>query len=146
MLTHQPYKPWCEYCVANRARQDPRPAAHAKAGSSIVSFDYGYITRLEGEQSKMTCLFVHDPFTKMVHAVPTEQKADKSLKYLCTELVRFVLYLGHSSVTLRSDNDPSQLSLISATRKSLRSFGVERHVETVPVWEVMHLTVLLSPQ
>ena len=67
----------------------------------------------------------------MVHAVPTEQKADKSLKYLCTELVRFILYLGHSSVTLRSDNEPSQLSLISATRKSLRSFGVECHVETV---------------
>ena len=133
MLTHQPYKQWCEYCVANRARQDPHPQAHAKAGSSIVSFDYGYITRLDSEQSKLTCLFIHDQFTKMVHAVPTEQKADKSLKYLCTELVRFVLYLGHSSVTLRSDNEPSQLSLISATRKSLRSFGVECHVETVPV-------------
>ena len=132
-LTHQPYKQWCEYCIANRARQDPHPAAHAKAGSSIVSFDYGYITRLEGEQNKLTCLFIHDQFTKMVHAVPTEQKADRSLKYLCTELVRFVLYLGHSSVTLRSDNEPSQLSLIAATRKSLRSFGVECHVETVPV-------------
>ena len=55
------------------------------------------------------------------------------MKYLCTELVRFILYLGHSSVTLRSDNKPSQLSLISATRKSLRSFGVECHVERVPV-------------
>ena len=36
-------------------------------------------------------------------------------------------------MTLRSDNEPSQLSLINATRKSLRSFGVECHVETVPV-------------
>ena len=61
------------------------------------------------------------------------RNAGKPLKYLCTELVRFVLYLGHSSVTLRSDNEPSQLSLISATRKSLRSFGVECHIETVPV-------------
>ena len=43
------------------------------------------------------------------------------------------MYLGHSSVALRSDNESSQLSLISATRKSLRSFGVECHVETVPV-------------
>ena len=131
-LTHQPYRAWCEYCVANRARQDSHPPAHAKAGSSIVSFDFGYVTRV-CEQHKLTCLFIHDQYTKMVHAVPTEQKADKSLKYLCTELVRFILYLGHSSVTLRSDNEPSQLSLISATRKSLRSFGVECHVETVPV-------------
>ena len=38
-LTHQPYRAWCEYCVANRARQDSHPLAHAKAGSSIVSFD-----------------------------------------------------------------------------------------------------------
>ena len=36
-------------------------------------------------------------------------------------------------MTLRSDNEPSQLSPINATRKSLRSFGVECHVETVPV-------------
>lgn len=116
-LTHQPYKAWCEYCVANRARQDSHPAAHAKAGSSIVSFDYGYVTRLEDEQNKLTCLFIHDQFTKMVHAAFSEEKADKSLKFFCTELVRFILYLGHSSVTLRSDNEPS---FISATRKSLK--------------------------
>ena len=90
-LTHQPYRAWCEYCIANRARQDSHPLAHAKAGSSIVSFDYGLVTRLETEQHKLTRLFIHDQYTKKVHAVPTEQKADKSLKYLCTELVRFFL-------------------------------------------------------
>ena len=123
-LTHQPFQAWCEFCVANRARQDPHLPSKRVSSASIVSFDFGYVTRLEGERDKLTILFIHDQHSKMMHAVPTEHKGGKSMSYLCTETTRFVLHLGHRDVIIRADNEPSTVSLGNAVIKALRAFGV----------------------
>ena len=132
-LTHQPYAAWCEFCVANRAREDVHQSVAPSSAGSVVSFDYGYVSRLEEEKEKLTVLFIHDQHTKMMHSVPTQQKGGRSLVYLCTELVRFVLHLGHHSVILRCDDEPSTVALANASRKSLRSFGVTCKLEFVTV-------------
>ena len=92
-LTHQPFAPWCEVCVSNRGRQDshmPRPPP--SSGSPVVSFDFGYLNRLDDDDPKLTALFVCDQHTKLVHVVPTPAKGGRYLSYLTTELCRFVMY------------------------------------------------------
>ncbi len=131
-LTHQPYKAWCEFCVAHRARQDPHLPSQRVSAASIVS-DYGYVSRLEGERDKLTVLFIHDQHSKMMHSVPTEHKGGKSMSYLCTEVTRFVLHLGHQSVILRSDDEPSTVALGNSVRKALRAFGVGCKLEFAAV-------------
>ena len=132
-LTHQPYAPWCEFCISNRAREDVHQSVTPSSAGSVVSFDFGYVSRLEDEKDKLTVLFAHDQHTKMMHSVPTQQKGGRSLVYLCTELVRFILHLGHQAVILRCDDEPSTVALANSTRKSLRSFGVACKLEFVAV-------------
>ena len=132
-LTHQPYAPWCEFCISNRAREDVHQSVTPSSAGSVVSFGFGYVSRLEDEKDKLTGLFAHDQHTKMMHSVPTQQKGGRSLVYLCTELVRFILHLGHQAVILRCDDEPSTVALANSTRKSLRSFGVACKLEFVTV-------------
>lgn len=105
-LTHEPYKAWCEFCVGHRAHQDIHPKQPITTGASVVSYDFGFVSRLPEEEDKLTALFLRDQHTKMMHCVPAEQKAGKSLTHLCTELTRFIVHLGHQSVILRSDREP----------------------------------------
>ena len=132
-LTHQPYAPWCEFCISNRAREDVHQSVTPSSAGSVVSFDFGYVSRVEHEKDKLTVLFAHDQHTKMMRSVPTQQKGGRSLVYLCTELVRFILRLGHQAVILRCDDEPSTVALANSTRKSLRSFGVSCKLEFVTV-------------
>ena len=78
-LTNEPYEEWCSLCVANRARQDPhRRKAHEGVGHSVISFDFGYCSRMRDEDDKLTVLIVHDRDTDMCGAFPTQQKGGRS--------------------------------------------------------------------
>ena len=132
-LTHQPFASWCEICVSNRGRQDSHmPHPVPSSGSSVLSFDFGFLTRLDVD-SKLTALFICDQFTKLVHVVPTPSKGGRYLSYLTTELCRFVMYTQHKSIILRTDSEPATLALLDSARKALTSFGIACAVETAPV-------------
>ena len=51
-LTHLPFRPWCEYCVAGKAAADPhrRLVREANLGPPKVSVDYGFVA--EGEHAR----------------------------------------------------------------------------------------------
>ena len=112
-LTHQPFASWCEICV--------------------LSFDFGFLNRLDDDDPKLTALFICDQFTKLVHVVPTPNKGGRYLSYLTTELCRFVMYTQHKSIILRTDSEPATLALLDSARKTLTSFGIACAVETAPV-------------
>lgn len=61
-LTHQPYKAWCEFCVAHRARQDRHLPSQRVSAASVISFDFGYVSRLEGERDKLTVVCSRSAF------------------------------------------------------------------------------------
>ena len=134
-LTHQPYASWCEICVSNRGRQDGhRPNPEPSSGASVVSFDYGFLSRLETEDDpKLVALYISDQHTKLVDVVPTPSKGGRYLRYLTTELCRFIVYTQHTSVTLCTDNEPSTPSLLDCTGKALTSLGITCSVEVAPV-------------
>ena len=50
---------------------------------------------------------------------------------LCTEFCRFILWLGHETISLKCDQEPSTLALLEAVRKTCRCLGVKTIVETV---------------
>ena len=135
-LTHEPYKPWCKFCVAHRARQDQHAtvADHEGAASSVISIDFGFLSRTEGDQSKLTVLFAHDRHSKAVCAIPTPRKGGQAaLSHMATELSRFILWLGYSSIRLRSDNENSVVAVVDAVRKILRNLGVEVTKDSVAI-------------
>ena len=66
-----------------------------------------------------------------MHTVPTPQKGRRWLHHLCTEFCRFILWLGHETISLKCDQEPSTLPLLEAVRKTCRCLGVKTIVETV---------------
>ena len=131
-LTHQPFAPWCELCVAHRAVQDPhKEQEHSTTSHSCVSFDFGYSSRLAGEDTSCA-LYIHDRDTGAMHVIPTPAKGGRYLNYLCTEFCRFLVWLGHTTVGLKCDQEPSTLSLLEAVKKTCRGLGIQTITETVP--------------
>ena len=53
------------------------------------------------------------------------------MPYLSQELCRFITLRGHQEVCLRTDNEPSTLSLLDASKKALKGLGIHVTVETV---------------
>lgn len=107
-LTHEPFKEWCEVCTMYRARQDKHVASdHSHSGHSVLSYDFGYCSRMPGGADKLTCLVLKDRDTQLVHVVPTLQKGGKSLQCLVTEFVRFIMHTGHCALTWSHQTWPS---------------------------------------
>ena len=125
-----PFQPWCQLCIAHKSRQDKHHLEpHDTSAFSLVFFDFGYSSRVTGDADKLTILCIHDRATKLVHAIPAEQKGGKSFQYLLG--CRFIMWTGHQTSTLRSDNEPSCLALIEGAKKYLKGVGVQVNVETV---------------
>ena len=82
----------------------------------------------ENNEDNLCCLIAHDSSTGSVLAVPRETKADT--RYLGVELIRFIHSMGHATVELRCDNEPSTLSLqmaITTARQRLGLKTIERN-------------------
>ena len=108
-LSRWPYTPWCDHCVAARAKGDPHRAAGSdrQEGHSefpVVSLDY-YFTRGLKEPEKLdkedlrlyggdtrggVSLVVTDDFTHGVMVVPVPGKGRAHVKYLAEQLIRFI--------------------------------------------------------
>ena len=134
-VTHEPYQPWCRACVQFRARQDKHAseARHADTSRPTLSADFGYFSRRPDDKDKLTCLFLHDRFSKACYAIPTERKGGASLTHMVTEAARFAMWLGHKSLQLRCDNENAIVALCTSLQKVLRGLGVDVIRDTVLV-------------
>ena len=125
-LTHYPYADWCETCVMHKARQDAHVVQeHDRKQHSVVSFDFGFAPRTDGD--KLTVLFIHDQFTKLMGAIPTPQKGGKSLNYIVTEVVTFIMQTNHKEISLRCVCEPATLAILDSVKKTCRNLGIITH-------------------
>ena len=132
-ITHVPYAPWCPHCVAMRAVPD-RSESLQEAPRDVpsISFDFCYTgyssdcsvsADTENKEDNLCCLVAHDSSTGSVLAVPCETKGDT--RYLGVELIRFIHSMGHATVELRCDNEPSTLSLQKAIMTARQRLGLK---------------------
>ena len=134
-VTHTPYRSWCKHCIEGRGREfghASRP--HGPRAAPTVSFDYAYVgdkgeiasrEEAELEEGSVTILVVRDSATKAVfgHVVP--QKGVDAKKFAIDALVSDIVWLGHTKVVLKSDNEPAILKLLTESLRELRIQGLE---------------------
>ena len=129
-LTHVPYAPWCESCIAFRARPDRRERDDSArvTGVPCVSLDFCY-TRAHGDdqvpQDVVSALWLvmvcsHGGF---VGCIPLKSKSQINL--IAREVMNFIQLLGHHDVVLQADNE-------GATRQILRVVVSARHKLGLP--------------
>ena len=130
--THIPYRSWCDECVEAFAREWPHLRNDGPSGRSIatINMDYAYLTekglfrQADLTEEELThavqslvvyCSASGSPF---MHVVPS--KATSVDRYAAERVVEDIVYLGHTKVILRSDNEPALVQLVSDALKGLR--------------------------
>jgi len=130
-LTHIPFAPWCQCCVATRAKEDARKEEArgdvTDRGKPIISFDYGYTFMEEEEEEKQygTCLYVAESETKAVMAIPVLAKGTVSLKQVTEEIVRFSMSTcGGQPIILMADGERATKQILRAVQHCRAAIGL----------------------
>ena len=131
-LTHLPFEPWCEVCVATRSRDNER---HERRESPVptVALDYMFTNTSVGQQrdSQMVKhLAGVDSWTKALLCVPIPGKGGISLKRCTAAVTAFTR--DYEDVILKGDGEPSMKQLISAVTAARSAMKLKTQVEYIP--------------
>ena len=119
-LTHLPYRSWCQECVEAFAREWAHKAHGDARGVPLISCDYLYVTKngflarselAEDERdaaARVLVMYCGQTQTPFADCVP--QKGVDPNGYVIECILQNILWLGHSKVTIRADNDPLWLN------------------------------------
>ena len=134
--THLPFASWCPHCVTMRAMPDRMEnLKDAARDVPSIAFDFcftGYDANSNSfvcydkepeSGAALKCMVAHDSHTGSVLAVPCTSKGD--VRHLGIELMRFAQSLGHVTIELRCDQEPSTLSLQRAVINARQRLGLQ---------------------
>ena len=141
-VTHYPFRAWCRHCLEGRGREFGH-GCHAgtkdSRASPVVSFDYCFISdhgEVETDEQFISAgdgaakvLVVRDSRSKALfaHVVPSKGMDERG--FAVDSLVEDVRWLGYSSLTLKSDNEPAVVKLLTEALRELRVQGVAQVLE-----------------
>ena len=99
----------------------------------VVQFDFCFCgiqfarwhgwNEMPDEAQRALCLVAYDSATRSIAAIPCEAKGDT--RCLGIELMRFIQGLGHNSICLKCDNEPSTLTLQRAIVTARQRLGLK---------------------
>ena len=139
-VTHYPFRAWCKHCLEGRGREfghDTHRGIKDARACPVISFDYAFI----GDQGDVTTqegleaagegaakvLVIRDSKSVFAHVVPAKGVDEKG--FAVDSLVSDVKWLGYSKVTLKSDNEPAIVKLLSEALRELRIQGLEQTMQ-----------------
>ena len=134
-LTHVPYAPWCEHCIAHRARPDRHERSDLSKEASIptISFDFCFTKALEeGEKeadvSSSTWLVMADSHSGYLGCCPLRGKGQ--IKLATHEIMSFTQNLGYSAVCFSTDNEPTTRQILRCLINARHSMGLPTRIST----------------
>ena len=141
-VTHFPFRAWCRHCLESRGKEfghDRRHGLKDANAAAVVSFDYVFLSdgdevtteeefQAAGEGA-VKILVIRDSRSKALfaHVVPVKGIDEKG--FAVNALVEDIKWLGYSSVTLKSDNEPAIVKLLTEALRELRINGLSQILE-----------------
>ena len=139
-VTHYPYQSWCPHCIEGKGREFGH-STRAKEQSDVptVSFDYAFLS--DGEEiltqdafdaageSVVKLLVVRDDRSKALFAHVVPKKGIDEKGFSVDSLVADIKWLGYAKLTLKSDNEPAIVKLLSEALRELRISGMSQILE-----------------
>ena len=142
--THLPYRSWCKWCVQGRGRGEQHRQGH-EAVIPQVGLDYFFITkggvktrkeleddynlnsegdeRLEDDRSNgniVKAIIVRCRASKAIFAHCVPCKGADEQDYVVNKVVEDILWLGHTELILKGDNERSLQALIERVMTVVR--------------------------
>jgi len=134
---HLPFRNWCRACIVGRGREDPstdkKKVRIAGVEVPVISMDYGYLgdrpARGPGgaavvDPMLMPILAVKDQQSKAVLSVPCEAKGLSN--NVAKMVAEWIVFLGHSRVIVKGDQEPALRSVQQEVLKLLKEKGVQQ--------------------
>ncbi|CAE7846389.1 GIP, partial [Symbiodinium necroappetens] len=145
MMTHLPFRSWCDHCIAGKSREDSHPLREArKCKGEVPRFcvDYCFLGRaLKGEMPK-TAEALKEPLDaedgQRPILVMVDQETGATFSYLVTKGVNnyavhvmseALKFAGRQRVLIMSDGEPAIRALIDTVA---RQAGKETQVQHAP--------------
>lgn len=128
-VDHLPFRSWCPECVVGRATGEQHVVRKDPEQIATFSMDYLYRTKSrvartedleEGEDVEMKVLVAKDSKSKTVLAHSVVAKGSDEDAYVVSRLVEDIAWLGHTEITLKSDNEPTALDVLKGSLKTAR--------------------------
>ena len=138
-LTHLPYQPWCESCVAFRARMDRRQRDDSarRSGTPTISFGLAFTKAVpQGEDPQcsrtLMALIMVCSQTGYIGCCPIKQK--NSFTMMTRELIAFTSLLGHSEVVYVCDDEPTMRQLLRMVVNTRLKMGLATRTANPPAY------------
>ena len=127
-LTHMPKADWCEHCTKGKGKEsDHRRVNH---DTEIIQLDYSYL-KTDGseavEDAAEVILTAVDCSSGLTLAVSLPAK-NFEMRYAQKTLKEFIGQLGHVSVAIRTDNEPTILKLAGGLREDVNESKLKGEV------------------
>jgi glutaredoxin len=133
MVTHIPYRSWCDHCVRGRAVNDHHPKKKSEESSvPVISIDYAYFGETSEERKErkekekngedvkrgdMPFVVVKDRKSKKMWAYIVREKGVNP--YAVKKLAKILSGTGYRRVIIKSDQEPAVMSLKEAVKREL---------------------------
>ena len=129
---HVPFRSWCPWCVMARAMGEQHRANKKERQVPVFSFDYLFLTKrrkvltkaelleCKDDEAMVKVLAAYDTRSKAIfgHVVPVKGVGED--RYAVDRLTEDIRWLGYSKVSLRSDNEPAIVDLLTKTLIDMR--------------------------
>ena len=146
-VSHLPYAPWCESCIAGRARNGP----HQKSGDEVkaeeevpvIQLDYAYgytdsrgksVQEVHESQFGITLVAV-DSQVGWITALPVVGKGALSLRDATEQICRHLMRIGASQVVVQTDPEPSILQVARSIQECRARRGLKTSLRRTGVGE-----------
>ena len=131
-VDHLPYRSWCPHCVAGKATGRQHRSIRDRPLVPQFGFDYMHSSDGNalgmGEEEIVKILVAKCHHSKCVFAHVVPQKGLDPTLYAVERLKRDVMWLGHTKLVLKSDNERAILALL---RSTLRVLQKEVNIENI---------------
>ena len=114
-VDHFPYRSWCPHCVNGKATGRPHKPRNAdRDAMPQLGFDYLHgsesLALASGEEEIIKILVAKCHSSKCIFAHVVPQKGVDTTLYAVERLKRDVMWLGHTRIVLKSDNERAILA------------------------------------
>ena len=133
-IDHLPYRIWCPECVEGFGRERAHHGHEGERSIPLVSCDYMFFTERgvfarhelpeEEKAQAVKVIVVKCASTGCLFAHVVPQKGVDPDGFVIEQLKQDIVWLGHSQVVIRSDNEPALVKVVEKTVGLLKIAGL----------------------
>ena len=127
MLTHLPFRSWCEHCIRGRGEGVRHEKVEEQPQQVEVHMDFFFMGD-EGQEQKLTILAARERQTRMTMSTAVPTKGGN--EFMAKRVQAFLREIGadKGDITMKSDQEPAMVAVLNEVSRHRAAAGGGRTV------------------